>query len=128
MEKVTGIGGIFFKATDAKSLREWYRDHLGVPIDESYGAASFEWRERDEPDVVGTTVWSTFPETTKYFEPTRAPFMINYRVADLDAMLAQLRAAGATVDEKVDDSDFGRFGWATDPEGNRFELWQAPKK
>jgi predicted enzyme related to lactoylglutathione lyase len=128
MEKVTGIGGIFFKAADAKSLREWYRDHLGVPIDESYGAASFEWRERDAPDVVGTTVWSTFPSTTTYFDPTSAPFMINYRVDDLDAMLEQLRQAGATVDEKVDDTDYGRFGWATDPEGNRFELWQAPKK
>jgi len=128
MEKVTGIGGIFFKAADAKSLREWYRDHLGVPIDESYGAATFEWRERDTPDNVGMTVWSTFPATTTYFDPTRAPFMINYRVDDLDAMLEQLRQAGATVDEKVDDNDYGRFGWATDPEGNRFELWQAPKK
>ncbi len=128
MEKVTGIGGIFFKAADAKSLREWYRDHLGVPIDESYGAASFEWRERDKQDVIGTTVWSTFPSTTTYFDPTRAPFMINYRVDDLDAMLEQLRQAGAAVDAKTDDSDFGRFGWATDPEGNRFELWQPPKK
>ncbi|HEX9460117.1 MAG TPA: VOC family protein [Thermoanaerobaculia bacterium] len=127
MEKVTGIGGIFFKAADAKSLRDWYRDHLGVPIDESYGAATFEWRDRDTPDVVGMTVWSTFPSTTTYFDPTRAPFMINYRVDDLDAMIEQLRRAGATVDEKIDDTDYGRFGWATDPEGNRFELWQ-PKK
>ena len=126
MEKVTGIGGIFFKAADAKSLRDWYRDHLGIAVDD-YGGSSFEWREKDNPDVVGTTVWSPFPETTKYFDPTRAPFMINYRVADLDAMLAQLRAAGATVDEKVDDTDYGRFGWATDPQGNRFELWQAKK-
>lgn len=128
MEKVTGIGGISFKAGDPKSLRDWYRDHLGVPIDESYGYASFEWLEKDDPDVVGMTVWSAVPTTSTYFDPTRAPFMINYRVADLDAMLAQLRAAGATVDEKTDDSDFGRFGWATDPEGNRFELWQPPKK
>lgn len=127
MEKVTGIGGIFFKATDAKALGAWYREHLGIAVDESYGGASFEWREHNDPEVVGSTVWSPFPETTKYFEPTKAPFMINYRVADLDAMLAQLRAAGATVDEKIDDSDYGRFGWATDPEGNRFELWQAKK-
>jgi predicted enzyme related to lactoylglutathione lyase len=127
MEKVTGIGGIFFKASDVKSLRDWYRDQLGVPIDE-YGGASFEWRERDRADVIGMTVWSAFPTTSTYFEPTRAPFMINYRVENLDAMLDQLRSAGATVDEKVDDSEFGRFGWATDPEGNRFELWQPPKK
>ncbi|MGH9421273.1 MAG: VOC family protein [Thermoanaerobaculia bacterium] len=128
MEKVTGIGGIFFKAADAKSLRNWYRDHLGIPVDESYGGASFEWQDRIDPEVTGMTIWSPFPDTTKYFDPTRAPFMINYRVDDLDAMLQQLRDAGATVDEKVDDTDYGRFGWATDPEGNRFELWQPPKK
>lgn len=128
MEKVTGIGGIFFKASDSKSLGAWYRDHLGIPVDASYGGASFEWREKEQPEVVGTTVWSTFPSTTKYFDPTAAPFMINYRVDDLDAMLAQLREAGATVDEKISDDGYGRFGWATDPEGNRFELWQPPKE
>jgi len=127
MEKVSGIGGIFFKASDPKSLREWYRDNLGVPVDD-YGGASFEWRDKDQPDTIGMTIWSTFPSTSTYFDPTRAPFMVNYRVENLDAMLAQLREAGVTVDEKVDDSEYGRFGWATDPEGNRFELWQPPKK
>jgi len=126
MEKVTGIGGIFFKASDSKSLGAWYRDHLGIPVDPSYGGGSFEWRDK-EKDEAGMTIWSTFPSTTKYFDPTRADFMINYRVDDLDAMLAQLREAGVSVDEKIEDTDFGRFGWATDPEGNRFELWQ-PKK
>jgi len=128
MAKVTGIGGIFFKASDAKSLGAWYRDNLGIPVDESYGGASFEWREKEQQDVVGSTVWSPFPSTTKYFDPTVAPFMINYRVDDLDAMLAQLRDAGATVEEKTDDTEYGRFGHATDPEGNRFELWQPPKE
>jgi predicted enzyme related to lactoylglutathione lyase len=123
MEKVNGIGGIFFKADDAPALRDWYRDHLGIAVDD-YGGTSFEWREKENPDVVGMTVWSAFPSTTKYFEPTRAAFMINYRVSDLDAMLAQLRNAGAVVDEKIEDTDYGKFGWATDPEGNRFELWQ----
>jgi catechol 2,3-dioxygenase-like lactoylglutathione lyase family enzyme len=124
MEKVSGIGGIFFKSDDAEASRDWYRKNLGIPVDDSYGGASFEWREKEQPDTVGTTVWSAFPSTTTYFDPTRAPFMINYRVSDLDAMLAQLRAAGATVDEKVEDTDYGKFGWATDPDGNRFELWQ----
>jgi predicted enzyme related to lactoylglutathione lyase len=123
MEKVNGIGGVFFKSDDAPALRDWYRDHLGIAVDD-YGGTAFEWREKENPDVVGMTVWSAFPATTKYFEPTRAPFMINYRVSDLDAMLAQLRNAGAVVDEKIEDTDYGKFGWATDPEGNRFELWQ----
>lgn len=125
MEKVIGIGGIFFKSDNAKALSAWYRDQLGIPVDDSYGGATFEFLEKDAPETVGMTVWSPFPSSTTYFEPTRAPFMINYRVADLDAMLAQLRAAGATVDEKISDTDYGRFGWATDPDGNRFELWQA---
>jgi predicted enzyme related to lactoylglutathione lyase len=117
MEKITGIGGIFFKADDAKALQAWYAEHLGVAVDPSYGGAMYD-----------QTVWSIMKRESKYFEPSTAPFMINYRVSDLDAMLAQLRAAGVTVDEKVDDSDFGRFGWAMDPEGNRIELWQPPKK
>jgi predicted enzyme related to lactoylglutathione lyase len=126
--KITGIGGIFFKASDPKSLREWYRDHLGVPVDETYGFATFEWREKEQPEVAGMTLWTVMPTTSTYLDPTRATFMLNYRVDDLDGMLAQLREAGANVDEKVDDNEFGRFGWATDPEGNRFELWQPPKE
>jgi predicted enzyme related to lactoylglutathione lyase len=122
MEKVLGIGGIFMKARDPKGLAAWYRDHLGVPIDgdETYGMfmAGNAGAER------GPTVWSTFPLDSDYFAPSTAPFMVNYRVADLDRMLAQLRAAGAQVDDRVDDYDYGRFGWALDPEGNRIELWQ----
>ncbi|HKS21589.1 MAG TPA: VOC family protein [Thermoanaerobaculia bacterium] len=110
MEKVTGVGGIFFKAEDAPKLRDWYRDNLGIDVDPQWGGA-----------MMGDVVWSIFPTTSKHFDK---PCMINYRVSDLDAMLAQLRAAGATVDEKVTDDDFGRFGWVTDPEGNRIELWQ----
>jgi len=111
MEKVTGIGGVFIKADDAPALRDWYRDRLGVDVDPTYGGAQ-----------IGDTVWSIFPATTKHFDK---PCMINYRVSDLEAMLEQLRAAGVVVDPKIDDNDFGRFGWAVDPEGNRIELWQA---
>jgi predicted enzyme related to lactoylglutathione lyase len=118
MERITGIGGIFFKARDPKALAAWYRDNLGLPIDpdQTYGPLSASAGDQ--------TIWSTFPESTQYFEPSKAPFMINYRVRDLDAMLAQLRAAGATVEDRIEDYNYGRFGWATDPEGNRFELWQ----
>lgn len=119
MEQVTGIGGVFFKARDPKALAAWYRDHLGVPIEsgQTYGAIS-------SAAAGEQTVWSTFPADTTYFGPGPAAFMVNYRVRNLDAMLAQLRAAGVPVDDKVEDFDYGRFGWATDPEGNRFELWE----
>jgi predicted enzyme related to lactoylglutathione lyase len=123
MERVTGIGGIFFKSNDPKALGAWYSEHLGIALEE-WGGHPFRWGD-DSP--TGTTVWSPFPADTKYFGPGTAPFMINYRVSDLDAMLAQLRAAGVQVDEKVDESEeMGRFGWAMDPDGNRFELWQPP--
>ncbi|HLW64545.1 MAG TPA: VOC family protein [Gemmataceae bacterium] len=118
MEQVLGIGGIFFKARDPKALAGWYRQHLGVAVDTGQTYCALKAAEGD------VTVWSTFPSDTKYFGAGPQPFMVNYRVKNLDAMLAQLRAAGATVDEKIEDYDYGRFGWATDPEGNRFELWE----
>ena len=120
MEKVAGIGGIFFKASDPKALQAWYAANLGLPVDEN-GTIVFEGSE-------GQTVWSLFPRDTTYFAPSTAPFMVNYRVTNLEAMLAQLRAAGARVDEKIDSSEFGKFGWALDPEGNRIELWEPPRK
>lgn len=121
MERVTGIGGIFLKARDPQALAAWYRDHLGVPIDAGQTYGTFTAGASDAPEQ---TVWSAFPADTDYFAPSEAPFMVNYRVADLDRMLAQLRAAGAEVDDRVEDYPYGRFGWASDPEGNRFELWE----
>lgn len=123
MQRVTGIGGIFFKSQDPEQLKNWYQQHLGIEPTPD-GTPVFFWRERDNPDAPGSTVWAPFPADSTYFEPTRVPYMINYRVRDLDAMLAQLRAAGVTVDDKIEVMEFGRFGWATDPEGNRFELWE----
>lgn len=125
MKRVTGIGGIFFKAKDPKALGAWYRDHLGIAVEE-WGGAAFRWASPDNPSGTGTTIWSPFKDETDYFAPSKAPFMINYRVADLHALLAQLRAEGCAVDEKVDESEYGKFGWVVDPEGNKIELWQPP--
>ena len=122
MERVAGIGGIFLKARDPAALAAWYRDTLGVPIDadQTYGT----FTAGTDGEAPEQTVWSAFPEDTTYFGPSGQACMVNYRVTDLDRMLEQLRAAGATVDERVEEYDYGRFGWATDPEGNRFELWE----
>jgi predicted enzyme related to lactoylglutathione lyase len=125
MERVTGIGGIFFKARDRQAMLDWYATNLGIEAQE-WGSTQFSWRDADDPERTGSTVWSVFPADTKYLDPSTAPFMVNYRVADLAAMLAQLRAAGVQVDEKVDDTEYGKFGWAMDPEGNRLELWEPP--
>ena len=122
MERVQGIGGIFFKAADKKALVAWYRDNLGVPV-ASWGGCAFEWRKHD-PDGTANTHWSIFDADTTYMDPGTASFMINFRVGDLDAMLAQLREAGCQVDDKVEKSEYGQFGWVIDPEGNRVELWQ----
>jgi len=124
MKRVTGIGGIFFKAKDPDKLREWYRKHLGIES-ESWGGFAFQW-ETDPQTDGGNTVWSIFPDTTKYFEPSNQPFMINFRVTDLHSLLAQLRAEGVEVDPKTDESEFGNFGWIMDLEGNRVELWEPP--
>jgi len=119
MEKVLGMGGVFFKARDPQTLAEWYRENLGVPVEPGQTHAVLSSEAAGEK-----TVWSSFPADTDYFGAGPSPFMFNYRVSDLDAILTQLRAAGAEVDSHVEDYDYGRFGWAVDPEGNRFELWE----
>jgi predicted enzyme related to lactoylglutathione lyase len=125
MEKVTGIGGVFFKARDPDRLAAWYREHLGIAAKNGY--ADFTWRETDPPSREGRTVWALFPADTDYFGASSAPFMLNYRVANLDRMLEQLRLGGITI-EKTDDDDNGRFAWITDPEGRRIELWEPKGK
>ena len=125
MQRVTGIGGVFFKAKDPKALGEWYQRHLGIEV-EAWGGAAFRWVTPDNPTGTGTTTWSPFKDDTRYFAPSTAPFMINFRVADLHALLAALRAEGCDVDVKVEESEYGKFGWVMDPEGHRVELWQPP--
>lgn len=125
MKRVTGIGGVFFKARDPKALGEWYQRHLGIPV-EAWGGAAFRWAD-DNPAGRGTTIWSPFAADTSYFAPGTASFMVNYRVDDLHALLAALRAEGCAVDDKVEESEYGKFGWVVDPEGNKLELWQPPE-
>ena len=120
---VTGIGGVFFKSDDPKKLTEWYKKHLNFKTDEQ-GYVNFAWRESENPEKKGLTVWSTFPKDTKYFNPSENPYMINYRVNEIDKLLKQLRADGVEVDDKVEEYDYGKFAWIIDPEGNRVELWE----
>jgi predicted enzyme related to lactoylglutathione lyase len=123
MQRVTGIGGVFFAAKDPKRQLAWYKDHLGIDVQE-WGGTAFRWVDAAGVPANGTTVWSIGDGS--YFAPSNATFMVNYRVADLDGLLRLLRAEGCQVLEKVERSEFGAFGWVIDPEGNKVELWQPP--
>jgi len=125
MKRVTGIGGIFFHARDPVALRAWYQRHLGIDV-QAWGGAAFAWADAEGRPANGTTIWSVGTADSDPFAPGSATFMINYRVDDLAALLQALRDEGCTVLEKTDDSDFGKFGWVVDPEGNKIELWQPP--
>ena len=122
MKKVTGIGGVFFKCKDPKKMKEWYKTHLGLNTND-YGA-NFEWREAFDSTKKGSTTWSPFPETTKYFAPSTKDFMINYRVADLEALVVELKKEGVTIVDKMETFDYGKFIHIIDMEGNKVELWE----
>ena len=125
MKRVTGIGGIFFQAKDPVALQGWYKKHLGIDVQE-WGGAAFRWTDDAGNPEAGTTIWSIGSADGDSFAPGKAPFMINYRVADVRRLLEVLRSEGCNVLEKTDDSEFGKFGWVIDPEGNKVELWQPP--
>lgn len=125
MKRVTGIGGIFFKARDPQALSAWYEKHLGMKS-RFPAPVQFDWRDVKNPAQKGYTVWAPFPADTRYFGPGEASFMVNFRVGNLDTMLEALRREGVTVDPKREDSAYGRFAWVLDPEGNRIELWEPP--
>lgn len=122
MKKVTGIGGIFFKCKDAGKMREWYKTHLGLDANE-YGA-NFEWRQSEDPTKKGSTQWSPFAETTKYFEPSTKDFMINYRVENLEALVEELKNEGVTILDQIETFEYGKFVHIVDLEGNKVELWE----
>lgn len=122
MKRVTGIGGVFFLARDPAGLQAWYREHLGIDV-QAWGGAAFPWADDAGNPAGGTTTWFVGGED---FAPSASPFMVNYRVDDLAALLEALRDEGCTVLEGMDDSEHGRFGWVMDPEGNKVELWEPP--
>lgn len=123
MARVTGIGGVFFKSTgDPRALAAWYRDNLGLAL-EDWGGAVLKWPDDARPDG-GATVWHVAKPDTEWFAPSASAFMINYRVDDLDGLLAKLRGNGVEVAGEMEDHDNGRFAWVLDPDGNKVELWQ----
>lgn len=123
MAQVLGVGGVFFRSPDPKALGEWYRKWLGVPVDPNWGGAAFQ---PSEVPKGGCTIWTPFKQDTKYFDPPARAFMINLMVDDLDGALAQVKEGGAVVMGEREESEFGRFGWFIDPDGNKVELWQPP--
>ena len=123
MKRVTGIGGIFFKAKDAPVLQAWYKRHLGIDVQE-WGGAAFTWTDGEGQPLAGTTAWSIDPAQSDHYAPSTASFMVNYRVEDLLALVKVLREEGCNVLENIDDSEYGKFAWVIDPEGNKVELWQ----
>ena len=125
MKRVTGIGGIFFHSPDPVTLRAWYKDHLGIDVQE-WGGTAFSWTDPEGTPTGGTTIWTIGDAISNSFAPGTAPFMINYRVADLHALVKALKAEGCNVLDKIDESEYGKFAWVMDPDGNKVELWEPP--
>jgi predicted enzyme related to lactoylglutathione lyase len=122
MGKVTGIGGVFFKCDNPKSMNEWYSKNLGL-VTSAYGT-TFEWRQDDNPAIKGSTTWCVFPQDTKNFNPSVKPFMINYRVDNIVALVDELKKEGVTIVDEIAEYDYGKFVHVLDPEGNVIELWE----
>lgn len=122
MARTVGVGGVFLKASDPQKLSAWYAEHLGIPAQDG-GTLAFEG-----PESMGMTVFAHFPESTKYFGEGPQQAMINFRVDDLDALLTQLAGANVRIDPNREDYEYGRFAWIWDPEGNRVELWEPPRR
>lgn len=127
MARVTGIGGVFFKSTnDNKALAAWYEKNLGIKL-EPWGGAIMRWPD-DKGEDKGLTVWHVAGKDSEWFAPSRSSFMINYRVDDLEGLLAQLRANGVEIVKGPETEDNGSFAWIMDPDGNKLELWQPKAK
>ncbi len=125
MKRVTGIGGIFFKAKNPAELQAWYKRHLGIDV-QDWGGAAFTWKDSDGKPTGGTTIWSIGPLDGDQFAPSEASFMINYRVEGIRALVEVLRDEGCTLLPNIDESEYGKFAWVIDPEGNKVELCEPP--
>ena len=123
LTRVTGIGGVFFKSGDPSLTREWYLTHLGIAF-QDWGGFSFLWQERDQPSETGYTVFGVFSDSTEYFSPSNEPYMLNFRVADLDGLVAALRDEGVEIAGEIEQHPNGKFAWILDPEGRKVELWE----
>jgi len=121
-KKVTGIGGIFFKTQNPDKMKEWYNKNLGLVTDE-YGS-QFEFRNANNPDEINYLQWSPFSQDTKYFEPSKKEFMINYRVENLVELVSQLKKDGVEIVDEIEEFEYGKFVHIMDPEGNKIELWE----
>ncbi|WP_342644747.1 VOC family protein [Mucilaginibacter sp. CSA2-8R] len=122
MKKVTGIGGIFFKCHNPKAINEWYKKHLG--FDTTPYGTTFEWRDAENSAQKGLTQWNPFPADTQYFAPSDKDFMINYRVQNLEALVADLKKENVTIVDQIETFDYGKFVHILDPEGNKIQLWE----
>jgi len=120
LKRVTGLGGFFFKSEHPNAIKDWYKNHLGIPTDQ-YGW-TFWWKDADGNDC--STQWSPFEAKTNYFNPSEKQFMMNFRVHDLEALLKVLKEEGVTIVGEMETYDYGKFGWIVDPEGNKIELWE----
>lgn len=125
MQRVTGIGGVFFNSPDPVALRAWYQTHLGIDVLD-WGGSVFHWTDAEGKPTAGYTVWTIGDATASNFAPSAAPFMINYRVADLHALVQLLRDEGCQVLDSIHESEYGKFAWVIDPDGNKLELWEPP--
>ncbi|KAA3614021.1 MAG: VOC family protein [Calditrichaeota bacterium] len=125
-KKVTGIGGIFFKCKDVDKMKDWYQKNLGLKTNE-YGSL-FEFRSTDNPEQKGYLQWSPFPQDTKYFDPSKREFMINYRVENIEALIEDLKAAGVEIVDELETYEYGKFIHILDAEGNKIELWEPVDK
>lgn len=120
--RITGIGGVFFKTKNPDAMRAWYHEKFGLASDK-YGYA-FNWRKPENPQKKGSTAWNAFDDNSTYFQPSNQKYMINYRVENLEELIAELKESGVTVVGEIEKYEYGKFGWVLDPDGNKIELWE----